>query len=171
LFSGGFKFKQDNIIDHITQIGAIIGGYLQRKKEDHPSLQANGLLLDDHIDESVQKSAYADWVNQAESTHGKMAQPSEDAVEKWLMEDSGHKFEESRVAKALKAVADLDTTKRNIEKLHAVASDEFQLLGSERCMQEGKTFISDQNLERTQLAREKHQMLIKQLNYQSDQQD
>lgn len=53
LFAGGFKFKQDNIIEHITQIGTVIGGYLLKKKEAHPSLQANGLLLDDHDDEAA----------------------------------------------------------------------------------------------------------------------
>ena len=53
LFAGGFKFKQDNIIENITQIGTVIGGYLLRKKESHPLLLTNGLLLDDHHEDNL----------------------------------------------------------------------------------------------------------------------
>lgn len=89
-----------------------------------------------------------------------MAAPADADVDRWLPEDTVHTFEESRVAKALKTVNDLDQTRRNEEKLHHMTSEEFQLLGSERFIEEGKTYISDQNLERTELARVKHEKLV-----------
>jgi hypothetical protein len=41
-----------------------------------------------------------------------MAAPADEAVEKWLPEETSTKFEESRVGKVFKAVTDLDKTNR-----------------------------------------------------------
>ena len=51
LFSGEFTFNRDEYRKFIVQIGTIISGFLIRKREKHPALQQNGLLLDDHDQE------------------------------------------------------------------------------------------------------------------------
>lgn len=48
LFAGEFKFNRDNYIDFMVNIGRIIGGFLNAKKQKSAALQSNGLLLDDH---------------------------------------------------------------------------------------------------------------------------
>jgi len=48
LFAGEFKFNRDNYIDFMVNIGRIIGGFLNTKRQKSPALQSNGLLLDDH---------------------------------------------------------------------------------------------------------------------------
>ena len=50
LFHGEFKFNNRDYRDHLSDIGAIIGGFLQIKKQLNPSLQENGQLLDKHDD-------------------------------------------------------------------------------------------------------------------------
>jgi len=55
-----------------------------------------------------------------------MAAPADEAVEKWLPEETSTKFEESRVGKVFKAVTDLDKTNRNAKMaMQPVASEEF----------------------------------------------
>jgi phosphoribosylformylglycinamidine (FGAM) synthase PurS component len=55
-----------------------------------------------------------------------MAAPADEAVEKWLPEETSTKFEESRVGKVFKAVTDLDKTNRNAKMaIQPIASEEF----------------------------------------------
>lgn len=80
-----------------------------RKKEANPALQLNGLLLEDHDEEDIQKMAYKEWVTRSEREFGRMDLPTEEQTERWLPEETISKdFNDSRVAKALKAMTSLD---------------------------------------------------------------
>lgn len=44
LFKEEFKFNKKEYREYLRDIGMIIGGYLQLKREQNPALQENGLL-------------------------------------------------------------------------------------------------------------------------------
>ena len=50
LFHGEFKFNKEDYRNYLSDIGAIIGGFLLKKQQLNPSLQENGQLLDKHDD-------------------------------------------------------------------------------------------------------------------------
>ena len=109
LFAGEFKFNRDDYIEFIVHIGSIIGGFLIRKKEANPALQPNGLILEDHDEEDQQKMSYKEWVTRSEREFGRMDLPTEEQTERWLPDDAVSKdFNDSRVAKALKAMTNFD---------------------------------------------------------------
>lgn len=136
-----------------------------RKKEANPSLQPNGLLLDDHEDENLQKIAYKEWVTRSEREFGRMDLPSEEQIERWIPEETAQKdFNDSRVAKALKAMTSFNQAQiKRVEKNEKFAEDDdFQPLDSEHFAEVGKTVISEQLMERAQLAREKRDIMLQQ---------
>lgn len=92
-----------------------------RKKEANPALQPNGLILEDHDEEDMQKMAYKEWVTRSEREFGRMDLPSEEQTERWLPEETATKdFNDSRVAKALKAMTNFDQAQlKRAEKMSA----------------------------------------------------
>jgi len=50
LFNNEFKFNQKETRDYIRDIGQIIGGFLQLKREKNPALQETGLLQEEHTE-------------------------------------------------------------------------------------------------------------------------
>ena len=125
-----------------------------RKKEANPALQPNGLILEDHDEEDTQKMAYKEWVTRSEREFGRMDLPSEEQTERWLPEETASKdFNDSRVAKALKAMTNFDQAQlKRAEKMQAQAIElpEYQPLESEKMEVTGKTLISEQAIDRAQ---------------------
>ena len=73
----------------ILRIGAILGGYLINKRETHPSLKPNGLLLEDREDEAHLKQTYKEWLDATISD--KTDLPTEEEVDRWLSEETVQK--------------------------------------------------------------------------------
>jgi hypothetical protein len=163
LFAGEFKFKDRSQVEVTTQIGAILGGYLLKKREAAAALLSNGLLLEEHGDGANLQKAYKEWLKQ----HGeKMVSPTDEEVNRWLAEENTN---ESRVDKALKAMPEpVKPLTLNASARVSEDEGEFYRLDSSRFAEEGKTLISDQNIERKLLVKEKRESLLTTMRRQAD---
>ena len=77
LFHGEFKFNKEDYRNYLTDIGAIIGGFLLNKKQLNPSLQQNGQLLDEHDENDYQRPRYREWVGVSVAEFGRLDLPPE----------------------------------------------------------------------------------------------
>ena len=78
LFKNEFRFNKEDYRDYLTDIGAIIGGFLLMKKQLNPSLQTNGQILDKHEENDFQKARYQEWVNKSIEEYGRLDLPPEE---------------------------------------------------------------------------------------------
>ena len=78
LFKNEFRFNKEDYRDYLTNIGAIIGGFLLMKNQLNPSLQTNGSLLDKHEENDFQKASYRDWVDKSIEEFGRLDLPPEE---------------------------------------------------------------------------------------------
>lgn len=104
LFHGGFTFNKVDYRNYLSDIGAIIGGFLQTKKQLNPSLQANGQLLDEHEDHEYQRIRYRDWVADSVKEFGRLDLPPEEIQDTLLPE--AKKKATTRVEIALQKLAE-----------------------------------------------------------------
>lgn len=133
LFKEEFKFNKKEYREYLRDIGLLIGGFLQVKREPNPALQENGLLKDEHDEHQAQSSRYNEWVNASIKEFGRMDLPSEADIEALLEPERTKKKEKkSRIDNAVQKMRDAQREKSEKDR----ADIEMTMTSKSRIMQQ-----------------------------------